>query len=365
MRLRQRGQKNKEDLYRASFGTNKIDNQVVVNMPPETNFVPTPSATNKTLLSRLNPFKKRILSQDSKRHSLAGDMFTIPHSYLEATANGRDSKTLPQKYIQATQRGRASLFSLQPQQQDESELLETTTIADLIRAIELIHTTNVNAGGSKGGSDGGTLPRRKMGTASLTPPKVPSLLTLFPQNYEKSSAILAQPQFDRRRSSLRPTIYNSIRHQKPNMGRRQSSAVIMSSFSSPNNSATPILRSYDQPPPYSIDSPKPLKRRFSVRPSNLTIPPGQAPPPSSTSIIGTTPSVQQPSTLQRRLSVRPSPLARQQSSDGAAARALLYRPAQFQRSAVIASQSRHASLSNLYENKINEIDKHRDRTDSK
>ncbi|EDW27554.1 GL20212 [Drosophila persimilis] len=58
-----------------------------------------------------------------------------------------------------------------------------------------------------------------------------------------------------------------------------------------------------------------FRRRFSVRPTALQIPPGQAPPPGASLIeqatgTGTSPSQ---SALQRRLSLRPSPLARELS----------------------------------------------------
>lgn len=63
-----------------------------------------------------------------------------------------------------------------------SNLLEETSLADFLRALTLLHAS-VDTAGSWTGAEDGLLhrnkPRRKMGTACLTPPKLPSLFTLF------------------------------------------------------------------------------------------------------------------------------------------------------------------------------------------
>ncbi|XP_076760976.1 open rectifier K[+] channel 1 [Xylocopa sonorina] len=65
-----------------------------------------------------------------------------------------------------------------------SSLLEETSLADFLRALTVLHAGVGTNGGSRISvvDDDQTYrvqPRRKMGTASLTPPKLPSLFTLF------------------------------------------------------------------------------------------------------------------------------------------------------------------------------------------
>ncbi|XP_053974602.1 open rectifier potassium channel protein 1 isoform X1 [Hylaeus volcanicus] len=65
-----------------------------------------------------------------------------------------------------------------------SSLLEETSLADFLRALTLLHASVATTGSWTAGTTDDDLanlsrPRRKMGTASLSPPKLPSLFTLF------------------------------------------------------------------------------------------------------------------------------------------------------------------------------------------
>lgn len=317
MKLRQR--QNRNDLYRQSFGTERYDNnQTTIPMPNELNVT---STVNNTLLNRLNPFRKRTPSQDSR----STDDYP-PHLYLEATANGRSSN-LPKPQSQR----RASMFPAPPSSQTNQELLETTTIADLIRAIEMVHSTE----NPISLSNEALYRHRKMGrgSMSMTPPEAPpSLVTLFPHIPGESSPNINS----RRRSSLKPNIYSSARYA------RRASAI-------------PRI---EHPPPYT-ETPGLIpenKSRFIVRPSNLLTPPGQTPPSSSLNL--SVPPYAQSSALQRKLSLRPSPLIRLTAAQSSVRN--IHPRAQQLRDAELGStarRSRHGSLASLYEKKSSQSDR--------
>lgn len=258
---------------------------VTLNIP-DTLQVPA-EARNRSFISKINPFKARVMGKDGKRHSVAATQENNPQIYLENTSRGRESRiSLPRHYLAASARRRNSVFSFleQPQNADNADLLEKTTIADLIRALEVAHTkANISSENSLLGF--GDVPRRKVGT--VTPPSPPNLTHLqVPNNH--------------RRGSLRPVPGYTTVFTTQNNSRRKSLYLNPESLSTARRSSVASLRPVN-PPPYSV-TPKPMTRRFSVRPTNLSIPPGQAPAP--------TPSIQASSMLQRKLSLRPSPLAR-------------------------------------------------------
>lgn len=64
--------------------------------------------------------------------------------------------------------------------ENSNNLLEETSLADFLRALTALHASvATNATSSNENQIRRVQPRRKMGTASLTPPKLPSLFTLF------------------------------------------------------------------------------------------------------------------------------------------------------------------------------------------
>lgn len=328
----------KQSIFHAIMGSDKMKpgQSVTISIPDQQ----VGETTSDTILSKINPFKKRVLDNTTdKRHSLTGQEFDAQR-YLERTARGRESKAsvfTPKQYLQATARGRQSAFSiLSTARDDQQDVLETTTIADLIRAIEVVHTKVQQENASPLMTGRFDSPKRKMGTASLTPPKMSS-----PE----------QGRAGARRGSLRPTpTYTTIFNSKAADMRRRKSHI-------------PIGDDNKQLPPYvATNSPSPLKRRFSVRPTHLNIPPGQAPPSPPGSA------------LHRRTSIKPSPLSRSTAgqssgrfarnnfqshvaqpsgsphrlhpndSPSPVARYPLWRPVQLQ-----VPRSRHGSVSNLSE----------------
>lgn len=276
-----------EDLYRASFqAPSKKDRAIILNVNElEGKDIATESkdakeSDNKSFLKRLKPFKKH-LSEDFIRRKKSST--TTPdveaQNYLAARPNQRGSMFEARRPSLFDYR-RPSLFSVPSNEEIDQQVLETTTIADLIRALEVMHTA-AELQPDLPQTPQQPEPRRKLGTASLTPPDLPPLFTLFSNN---------QPE-------------------KPTTPRR---ATIFGSLptTSPNNLATSSRRLSSrplEPPPYSEKETPKFKRRFSVRPSNLQTPPTVTPASS--------PSAQ--TALQRRLSVRQSPLAREMSTEPA------------------------------------------------
>ncbi|XP_058448508.1 open rectifier potassium channel protein 1 [Malaya genurostris] len=283
IKVRQKAKKSPDNLLRAAISNSKQygSNNSVDNPPVREEFQTPVSTTNRTLLQRFNPFRKRSVTSDSRKNS----DFDVEaprqiNKYLAQTAKGRASMfnyPPPQQYLAATATGRRSLFV--PPTTDEEQILETTTIGDLIRALEIMHSRAAMPG-NEPTVDSLDSPKRKIGTA--TAPKIPSLMNLFS---------------------------NPVQDAGP---RRGSLMVPM-----------PAALHSENPPPYSTatgysSSPIPIRRRFSVRPSSLAYPPGQGPRSGSISLDTTSPlatssgSLYVPTTtLQRRLSARPVPLANQ------------------------------------------------------
>lgn len=331
MKVRQNASNPKMNLYKSSFLNDRPSLPPDMFTKPD---VPEVAATNKSIFSKINLFRRRPTLDNIK--PMAEEM--TPQKYLEKTNRRRTGSlgNLHYNYLTRTSAGRQSLFAAPVTEEAPNDLLENTTIADLIRALEVAHT-HANTGWTE---DAMSEPKRKFGTASLTPPKVSSLLTLFPQNLPNRSSM--RRGSERARPPLRQSLSTSGNFPLTQYGDFH------------------FVQNKDPPPYKPTDSPKPIKRRFSVRPSNLSTPPGQLhsnTSGSSSSLAGA------PSTiLQRRLSVRPSPLARtnlRQSQESN--RNPLWRPAQLQQDSL--GPSRHLSLSNLYDKRTDDAE--RKRTDSR
>ncbi|XP_039497728.1 open rectifier potassium channel protein 1 isoform X2 [Drosophila santomea] len=209
---------------------------------------------------------------------------------------------------------RSSIFSVTSEK--DMNVLEQTTIADLIRALEVVHTHAVldeqqqaaAAGGAAvgGGASKGSRKQRKMGNAGLEPPQLPPILSLFAGDQTRTLQAAAANRLYARRSTIvgiSPTggaatgpAARSLLEPPPSYTERaanQSQIAAGNTVSGSTNA--PAVQSK-------------FRRRFSVRPTALQIPPGQAPPPGASLMEQSSQSA-----LQRRLSLRPSPLARELS----------------------------------------------------
>lgn len=321
MKLKNISKKGKgNDLYRASFALPRSaanGNSVTINVPEDKADI----SPARSMWDKLNPFKKRSLAD--RRGSMNPDQADI-QKYLERTGAGRNTRKSispmgrrvslapdqaeVQKYLDRTNTGRntrksisarqyasrrrpSTLSGLSTTDESSADVLENTTIADLIRALEVAHT-KANTHDTPLLQEYFDVPKRKLGTASLTPPSgLPPLLGLFsvPTDYG-------------RRGSMKPTSTHTPILTRANMARRQSNVLDIVGSTQRRMSIRPTTPS-SQPPPYS-ERPKIMHRRFSVRPTALSIPPGQAPSPLYM------PSKQASSGVQRKLSMVPSPLAR-------------------------------------------------------
>lgn len=290
---------------------------------------------------------------------------------------------------------RPSVFSVA--NEEDRDVLENTTLADLIRALELMHTQAVMdeaaavAAMPQSGRRPGGYKKRKTGNLGPDPPEFSPILSLFAG--DKALTTAAANRLYARRSTIVGTMPSTM-------------PPLVAAGTVPHMTTTNILtrrrpsttqNTNDPPPSYSENDTSSaiatkFKRRFSVRPTALQIPPGKAPPPNDsfnnlllqppTSSMATLPStattsgVTSQTVLQRRLSLRPSPLAREvttlpqvsagtsnigATAEGTSSNPLtstgrpnvpssatrLLPPAGVQRSAVTGSSSTHSPLSRI------------------
>lgn len=297
MRLRKLNKKKSPDLYRAALTSPKVENPIVsmeegmfaqATQPPD-------RARSSSIFGRFNPFKKR---DDSRKMSLTPDRLDV-NSYLDHTSAGRDSRISVPPFsnnITPAVKRRTSTYSMMSiTDEGSADVLENTTIADLLRALESMHTQAVTTGDASMLDNLFDNPRPRLGSSSSmvrnstirssSNQHAPPLINVFPPS--------TPTQRRDRRNSLRP-VSTSNTPLFYRMNRRQSAIVDLPS----TRRSSLLVPPSTGPPPYSEATPRTSHRRFSVRPTLLSIPPGQSP----------LPSIQATSTLQRRLSTRPSPL---------------------------------------------------------
>ncbi|KAI4494408.1 hypothetical protein M0802_008900 [Mischocyttarus mexicanus] len=137
-----------------------------------------------------------------------------------------------------------------PSLMESNNILEETSLADFLRALTVLHAKI-----STVPSDYSNIrkPQRKMGTASLTPPKLPSLFTLFSQSAESQgnsqsnqSTVTASSLHANRRYSLRPSEYSPV--STPSYERRGS---VISPIKSRRFSLRPVPTPTSTPPEYT------------------------------------------------------------------------------------------------------------------
>lgn len=312
-KMRSRAARPKENLYKTSLQTKlRYDPETLAdNFSREFLAETNATATNKSLLSKLNPFKRKM-PHEMKRHSIAPGSELDPQKYLCNTQLSRSSvSSLSRSYFS---HHRPSMFAM-PCMEEEQNLLETVTIADLIRAIEQVNADNVMR--SELVPESGTANQRRLGTNNFMSRRS-STQALHPRH--NSSHTIHGPSSD-------------ILPLKPSLRNRLNSCIGVPSMESSDNSrgkilgdANPFIRNLSiRPPPPYVTSPseaviKPaLKRRFSVRPSNLDKAPGQFHKTQNSQIIASTPTQQAlnfpvPS-FQRKLSWRPTPSSLIQSNE--------------------------------------------------
>lgn len=305
MRLRRLNKRKAPDLYRAAL---TIPKSTTVNIDETNATSPTGIGVPRTersqsIFDRLNPFKRRGDAQSRKQSLAQSDAL---QNYLEQTAAGRGSRMnaasppptnpLQGLFTPTSMKRRTSTFSaFSANDESNANVLENTTIADLIRALEVMHTQahTVDDPIIDNFLTVPAMPRSRSHTVSEST-YIPSSLSSAQQQALPSINVLPMTPTDRR-ASLRPfSTSNTPLFNRANQNRRLSTNFDFA----PRRSSLLTPPSSNGPPPYSENTPKPSHRRFSVRPTLLSIPPGQSPMPS----------IQAVSSLQKRLSTRPSPL---------------------------------------------------------
>lgn len=156
------------------------------------------------------------------------------------------------------------LFNTDAQQR---ELLEQTSLADFLRVLTSLHS---RVGERLVTAEHQAKPRRKMGTASLTPPRIRSLLELFPDPTAPSTPRAAKKRKTSKLTNLFRT--DSRTDSTPNLPTTEDSA---SAEKPPEHSNLKrlgrfLLRSYSIVPKDAEDIPKPTfrRKRFSLWPTD-------------------------------------------------------------------------------------------------
>lgn len=197
----------------------------------------------RSFMSKINPFTDRSASQESRKYSVTSQ------------DNNAD------KYLENTSKGRESRISLSQLTCENMELLQKTSIADLIRAVEGVQTN------------------------SNVSPETPLL-----EEYKESSKIKIGtnvPAKGLRRGSLRPTHDYTTIFISQNMNRHSSSNL--------NRDSTVVSKSFPANPS-SMTTPKRTTRR--VRSTSSSIP----------TVQEHDSNIQSLSMLHRTLSLRPAPM---------------------------------------------------------
>ncbi|XP_062140433.1 LOW QUALITY PROTEIN: open rectifier potassium channel protein 1 [Drosophila sulfurigaster albostrigata] len=253
------------------------------------------------------------LAQMQRRGSGSAAMAAVAArrgSLFPATGGGPTTGSTPR---------RSSIFSVTSDK--DMDVLEQTTIADLIRALEVVHTHAVldehqqqqQQQQQQHQLSGNKLHKkqRKMGNAGLDPPQLPPLLSFFAGDQTRTLQATAANRLYARRSTIVGTMspLSGVANSSAGAGRRPSGIQMMEPPPSYTEKPLPSVASTSTP-----SGPSKFRRRFSVRPTALQIPPGQAPPPGVSLSDEPSPLPTGSQTaLQRRLSLRPSPLAREMS----------------------------------------------------
>lgn len=265
MRIKKLNERKPKDLYRASFA---MPPPFIINMddgPQHPNSPP--SNGTPSLLKRLNPFKKP---------STARVPIIVDPSCLDSEQSANQLSAGYTSRKQSVNERRASAFSIFSSTDESSaNILENTTIADLIRALETMHTQAVLGAPLANDLFEEPITENQFGPSNnLLSPNMPNSNRLRDRR-------LSMLQFPSQQST--PQSNRAIRRQ----------SMFMENSSSPRRSSVLAAR----PPPYTETSTAAPQRRFSVRPTLLSVPPGQS----------TMPSIQVTSSVQRKISSRPSP----------------------------------------------------------
>lgn len=309
MRLRRLNKRKEPDLYRTALKLPKSNSSYTVNIDEASSGGIPRTERSQSIFDRLNPFKRRGDAASRKQSLAQSDAL---QSYLEQTAAGRGSRMnasspppppssnhLQDPFTPSMKRRMSTYSAFSTNDESSANILENTTIGDLIRALEVMHTQAIT-GDDPILENLLTVPAMPRGRSHTVSESHASSSAQQQQQLPSINILPTTPtEFRDRRASLRPfSTSNTPLFNRANRNRRLSTNI---DFPSARRSSLLTPPSLNGPPPYSENTPKSTHRRFSVRPTLLSIPPGQSPMPS----------IQAVSSLQKRLSTRPSPLTTQ------------------------------------------------------
>lgn len=225
-----------------------------------------PSSQPQSLLSRLkntflNPNKEELKAKnidiESQDYAMKGGCRRRQSSIGE----------VHERYLQQTQRGRPSVYSIQ----ESSRILESTTVGDLVRALSAVTDEQ---------QENSNEPRRKLGTASLTPPRYCS-----PPRARRVPIRLTT--HDRRCSLIPPSTHTKNSLRRFSLRPVNADALPLTPTSEEAEINYAGLQQRPAPPPYTpqhdslegislqVPSTMPTTRKYSIR--QVTISPSPSP----------------------------------------------------------------------------------------
>ncbi|KAL7032741.1 hypothetical protein ACKWTF_007390 [Chironomus riparius] len=215
------------------------------------------NVTKKSLLQKFNIFKKR--NSDAKKYSIQYPNNPLHYEHKNSQEFSHKERINNMDDMSSYRYSKSNIFTI-PCHEEEQDLLETTTMADVIRAIEMLHTDKVTTENSQGKSIINSMHRR-LGTDHLY--RNQNLL-LLNKKYNSSHTIHSpgqdvSPIMINKRQRIYSCVAENIYQNRNNTSRKFSdvdslrkSVRIVPNFQASQNS------------PMST-----VKHRFSIRPVNL------------------------------------------------------------------------------------------------
>lgn len=170
--------------------------------------------SNNSLNVPVDLNQKRRSLQDGRLPQYRSDNHYMTHTAGTGAQgiglmHGRQGLSRPERDLLQLYSSGDHLFS----DGNRREILEETSLADFLRVLTSLHN---RVGERLASEEFNKFPKRKMGTASMTPPKIDSLLNLFPPEPEPRSPT-------KRKFSLMPNIFlqsprkTSLKNSAPSM----------------------------------------------------------------------------------------------------------------------------------------------------
>lgn len=212
----------------------------------------------KSLLQKFNIFKKR--NSDARKYSIQYPNNSLHYEHKNSQEFSQKERINNMDDMSSKRYSKSNIFTI-PCYEEEQDLLETTTMADVIRAIEMLHVDKVTTENSQGKSIINSMHRR-LGTDHLY--RNQNLL-LLNKKYNSSHTIHSpgqdvSPIMINKRQRIYSCVAENIYQNRNNTSRKFSDVDSL-------RKSTRIVPRFQ---PSSQNSPmSTVKHRFSIRPVNL------------------------------------------------------------------------------------------------